>query len=255
MPKQKQKSKDKRQLSEANADGCILPLNLPDELMSRAATKCPILHNGGKSGERRGLRHIALNDLSRLTSKAILRDLKEEIQKQLIQGGITAPTRMSNVEWVLAGPNTRNKQCGQKHRDTPHKVPGYLTVLIFFGQRKERGYGSALIWRNSSNFMPDDLYIPNDNENYHNHARQLKKLDGDLGLTVNLKEYNCVVFDSRLILRLLRANGVLSVFVGSSYVSRGGHTQNATLKTTPLLWLELVLRSPPFSSFLLQSSL
>ena len=199
MLKQKQKSKDKRQLSEANADGCILPLNLPDELMSRAATKCPILHNGGKSGERRGLRHIALNDLSRLTSKAILRDLKEEIQKQLIQGGITAPTRMSNVEWVLAGPNTRNKQCGQKHRDTPHKVPGYLTVLIFFGQRKERGYGSALIWRNSTNFMPDDLYIPNDNGKYHNHARQLKKLDGDLGLTVNLKEYNCVVFDSRLI--------------------------------------------------------
>lgn len=199
MPKQKQKSKDKRQLSEANADGCILPLNLPDELMSRAATKCPILHNGGKSGERRGLRHIVLNDPSQLTSKAILRDLKEEIQKQLIQGGITAPTRMSNVEWVLAGPNTRNKQCGQKHRDTPHKVPGYLTVLIFFGQRKERGYGSALIWRNSTNFMPDDLYIPNDNGKYHNHARQLKKLDGDLGLTVNLKEYNCVVFDSRLI--------------------------------------------------------
>eukprot|EP00984_Skeletonema_dohrnii_P021249 scaffold10559_cov74-Skeletonema_dohrnii-CCMP3373.AAC.1 len=39
MLKQKQKSKDKRQ-SEANADGCILPLNLLDELMSRAATKC-----------------------------------------------------------------------------------------------------------------------------------------------------------------------------------------------------------------------
>jgi len=37
-------------------------------------------------------------------------------------------------------------------------------------------------------------------------------------------------------LRLLRADGVLSVFVGSSYVSRGGHTQNATLKTTLLLW-------------------
>ena len=202
MAKQKRTSKNERQLSLANAHGCIYQLNLPDELMKRIATKCPILRSGGKSGDHRGLRYIVLNDSSLLTSKHILGDLKKEIQKQLSQmekGGIYVPTMMSNIEWVLAAPNTRNTQCGQKHRDTPYKVPGYLTVLIFFGQRKQRGYGSALIWQNSSDFMPDDLYIPNDNKNYHNHTRKLKKLDGGMGLIVKVKEYNCVIFDSRLI--------------------------------------------------------
>ena len=56
-------------------------------------------------------------------------------------------------------------------------------------------------------------------------------------------------------LRLLSNYGVLAAFVWNSYLSRGGGSQNTVAKTTPLLWLELVLRSPPFSSFLLQSSL
>eukprot|EP00984_Skeletonema_dohrnii_P008527 scaffold3148_cov87-Skeletonema_dohrnii-CCMP3373.AAC.2 len=56
-------------------------------------------------------------------------------------------------------------------------------------------------------------------------------------------------------LRLLSDYGVWAAFVWNSYLSRGGGSPNAVAHTTPLLWLELVLRSPPFSSFLLQSSL
>jgi hypothetical protein len=202
MAKQKRTSKNKQQLSSANAHGCIYHLNLPRKLMKRTATKCPILHSGGKSGDRRGIRHIVLNDTFQLTSVSLLNDLKIEIQKQLSQmenGGITVSTKMSNIEWVLSAPNTRNNRCGQKHRDTFYRVPGYLTVLIFFGQRQEKGYGSAKIWRNSSDFMEEVIYIPNDGEKFHHHDRQLQKLDGGQGLKVNVKDYNCVIFDSRLI--------------------------------------------------------
>ena len=47
--------------------------------------------------------------------------------------------------------------------------------------------------------MQEVIYIPNDGEKFHHHDRQLKKLDGGQGLIVDVKEYNCVIFDSRLI--------------------------------------------------------
>ena len=191
-------ARQSRQSSPSDAaDGLYVELNLSDGLMRKTAMKCPAIRNGGKKGVNRGIRQIITNDTTRYTSRPLLQNIHKEVAEQLKQHGITVKTYMSNAEWVLAPTNGRSAKNGPTHRDTNQTQPGYLTVLLFFGDRKLRGYGGVKIWKNSQSFHPGHDSIGG--VEFNNVLRDLKKLDGGWGTIVNLKEFNCVVFDSRLI--------------------------------------------------------
>ena len=187
-----------------NADGLFLELNLEPQLMKRVAKNSPIIRNTGSGGNKRGSRYVVLNDTT-LTSKSLLEELRIKIEKKLStlddeERRITVGTSLSNAEWVVAAPNCRATGGGTKHRDISSQAAGYLTVLLFFGDRKSIGYGTARVWRNSADFLPEHTFIPNDRGVFLNHMRKLNKLDGGEfgGLQCNTREFNCAIFDSRL---------------------------------------------------------
>lgn len=181
------------------ADGLYTEFNLDNGLMREAASHCPVIKNTGKKGDNRDIRGILQNDTARFTSEPLLNQIHEEVAEHLRQHyGITAETFMSHEEWVLAPTNGRGFT-GQKHRDTTTTQPGILTVLLFFGDRKQqegRGYGGVKVWRNSQRLFQGHDSI---DHNIKNASRELRKHDGGWGKKANLKEFNCVVFDSRLI--------------------------------------------------------
>ena len=182
--------------SNFDADGCVYHLNLSDELMRKVAKKCPILSRDS-SGNNRNVRHIVQNKTKYLTSSELLDQLKGEIETQLSEmggGTATVSTTLSNAEWVLASPLSRARGRGKIHRDTKFtRKPGILTVLIFLDKRKEIGYGGVKVYKNSAGCYPDSDVIPEDKGVYKHY---LKKLGP--GSKINTKDFNCVVFDSRL---------------------------------------------------------
>ena len=187
-----------------NANGLFLELNLEPQLMKSVAKNSPIIRNTGSGGNNRGSRYVVLNESTTLTSKSLLEQVRIKIEKQLStlddeEKRITVGTSLSNAEWVVAAPNCRSTGGGTKHRDTSAQVAGYLTVLLFFGDRKSNGYGTARVWRNSADFLPGYTFIPNDEGVFLNHMRKLNQLDGQFGgLQCNTREFNCAIFDSRL---------------------------------------------------------
>ena len=183
------------------ADGLYVEFNLSDDLMRQTATKCPAIRSGGREGDKRGSRYVITNDTTQYTSHRLLQDIHKEVAEQLKQHGITVRTHMSNAEWVLAPTNGRTSN-GPTHRDIKRKQPGYLTVLLFFGDRKLQGspgYGGVKIWKNSQNFYPGHDSIRG--AEFRHVKRKLQSFDG---VIANLENFNCVVFDSRLIHESLR---------------------------------------------------
>ena len=182
------------------ADGLVAELRLSDDIRRKVAQQCPLLPNGGRSGDNRGIRYVVQNDTNKFTSRSLLQQIHQEVSAQLQQHGITVKSMMSHEEWVLAPTNGRS-QNGQKHRDTTCTQPGYLTVLLFFGDITQRGYGGVKIWRNSQHFLPkyDAILSANDSDEFQNATRKLRGLDRENGRIANLNVCNCVVFDSRLI--------------------------------------------------------
>ena len=189
--------------SRAKANGIIHQCNLSKKIMKKVAKSCPVIIGTGKSGHNRNIRKMAVNIAHELTSDAIFKELKEHLEKELKRVGITASTEVSNVEWVLALPNNRAKKGGVKHRDVYFQQPGYLTVLLFFGDRESKGYGTAKIWRNTQTFMKGHAYIDSDKGEFKNHMRKLMKFDeldegGGRGFLLSPGKFNCAIFDSRL---------------------------------------------------------
>ncbi len=189
--------------SRAKANGIIHQCNLSKELMKKVAKSCPVIIGTGKSGHNRNIRKMVANIADELTSDAVLEELKEELERKLKRMGITASTEVSNAEWVLALPNNRGKKGGVKHRDVHYKQPGYLTVLLFFGDRESKGYGTAKIWRNTQTFMKNHAYIDSDKGEFKNHMRKLNIFDeldegGGRGFLLSPGKFNCAIFDSRL---------------------------------------------------------
>lgn len=140
---------------------------------------------------------------AKLTSDDVMDKLRKELETKLKGWGITAETEVFNPEWSLARPNNRGMRGGVKHRDVYFKRPGYLTVLLFFGDRKSKGFGTVKIWRNSQKFLEEHAYIDSDKDEFKHHMRKLNKLDkmsegGGRGLLFSPGKYNCAIFDSRL---------------------------------------------------------
>ena len=189
--------------SMANANGFIHQCNLSKELRRKIAKSSPVIIGTGKSGHNRNVRHIVLN-IAQLTSDAILEELRIELQEELERRGITASTELSNAEWVVAAPNNRARGGGVKHRDVKNRQPGYMTVILFLGDRESDGYGTVKIWRNSQTFMEGHTFIPNDKGIFKNSKRKLGRLDeaekggGERGFDFCPQKFNCAIFDSRL---------------------------------------------------------
>ena len=189
--------------SMANANGFILQCNLSKELTRKIAKSSPVIIGSGKSGYNRNIRHIVLN-IAELTSDAILEELRIELQKKLKRRGITADTKLSNAEWVVAAPNNRARCGGVKHRDVKNRQPGYLTVILFLGDRESDGYGTVKIWRNSQTFLEGHTFIPNDKGIFKNSKRKLGRCDeaerggGECGFDFCPQKFNVAIFDSRL---------------------------------------------------------
>ena len=189
------------QRSREAANGLYAEFNLNNSLMWEAASCCPLILSGGRKGTNRCIRYIVQNDTTRFTSKTLLNKIHGEVADHLKEHyGITVKTSRSHEEWVLAPTNGRGSS-GQRHRDTRCQQPGILTVLLFFGDRKRRegsgSYGGVKVWRNSQ-----DLYRGRDGigeGEFKNSRRRLMDCDGETGKIANLQEFNCVVFDSRLI--------------------------------------------------------
>jgi hypothetical protein len=188
--------------SRAKANGFIHQCNVGKKIMKKVAKSCPVIIGTGKSGHNRNIRKFVANN-AELTSDAVFGELRKHLESKLKRLGITASTELSNGEWVLALPNNRGNTGGVKHRDVNFKQPGYLTVLLFFGDRKSKGYGSAKIWRNTQTFMKNHTFIDKDKGEFKNHMRELQKFDeleegGGRGLILSPDLFNCAIFDSRL---------------------------------------------------------
>ena len=176
-------------------DGLITHFNISDESINKLSERVPII---GES--YRSVRHIFTNDVNVYASKQLFHKVVEEIQNHLrVDCNIADEFRSSeNGNWVVAPTSSKLKarSSGDVHRDTTQKRPGYLTALIFLGKRKEDNYGDITIYANSQK-MNVHLRI------FKGNAKTILNRKAKNGIVpmekVKRVEFNCVVFDSRLI--------------------------------------------------------
>jgi len=153
-----------------------------------------------KGQKLRGPRQVFTNDTTKYASKSLFEDIVREINTHLkYKCKIDADFVSSDWgNWVLA-PRTNlcnSRHGGDTHRDTTSLEVGYLTVLILLGKREEDEYGGVTFYGNSQDIRPEvGTFLGNDK---HYLDRQI-----DAGVVteeeVRKMEYNCVVFDSRLL--------------------------------------------------------
>ena len=176
-------------------NGLITHFNISDEHINELSKRVPII------GERyRSVRHVFTNDVKKYAPKELFHEIVNEIKTHLRRDcNIDDEFKSSeNGNWVVAPRCTSSKarSSGDAHRDTTQKCPGYLTALILLGKRKEEHYGDITIYANSQE-MKLHLRIFNGNEKTNlNRAAKNGRVTKE---KVKRVEFNCVVFDSRLI--------------------------------------------------------
>lgn len=179
----------------SSGNGLITHFNISDESINELSKRVPII------GERyRSVRHVFTNDVKKYAPKELFRNIVNEIKTHLrCDCNIDDEFKSSeNGNWVVAPRCTSSKarSSGDAHRDTTQKCPGYLTALILLGKRKEEHYGDITIYANSQE-MKLHLRIFNGNEKTNlNRAADNGRVTKE---KVKRVEFNCVVFDSRLI--------------------------------------------------------
>ena len=176
-------------------NGLITHFNISDESINELSKRVPII------GERyRSVRHVFTNDVKKYAPKELFHKIVNEIKTHLRRDcNIDDEFKSSeNGNWVVAPRSTscKARSSGDAHRDTTQKCPGYLTALILLGKRKEEHYGDITIYANSQE-MKLHLRIFNGNEKTNlNRAADNGRVTKE---KVKRVEFNCVVFDSRLI--------------------------------------------------------
>ena len=179
----------------SSGNGLITHFNISDESINELSKRVPII------GERyRSVRHVFTNDVKKYAPKELFHEIVNEIKTHLRRDcNIDDEFKSSeNGNWVVAPRSTscKARSSGDAHRDTTQKCPGYLTALILLGKRKEEHYGDITIYANSQE-MKLHLRIFNGNEKTNlNRAADNGRVTKE---KVKREEFNCVVFDSRLI--------------------------------------------------------
>ncbi len=178
----------------SSGNGLITHFNISDESINELSKRVPII------GERyRSVRHVFTNDVKKYAPKELFHKIVNEIKTHLRDCNIDDEFKSSeNGNWVVAPRSTscKARRSGDAHRDTTQKCPGYLTALILLGKRKEEHYGDITIYANSQE-MKLHLRIFNGNEKTNlNRAADNGRVTKE---KVKREEFNCVVFDSRLI--------------------------------------------------------
>ena len=176
-------------------DGLITHFNISDESINELSKRVPII---GES--YRGVRHVITNDVNKYARKKLFHEIVNEINIHLkCDCNIDDEFKSSeNGNWVVAPTSTRCKarSSGDVHRDTTQKCPGYLTALIFLGKRKEEHYGDITIYANSQEMKPQLVIFKGNDKTTLNRAAY----NGIVTKTqVKRVEFNCIVFDSRLL--------------------------------------------------------
>lgn len=180
-------------------DGLIHHFNLDDDgdesIIHKLSQRAPHM----TSDTYRSIRHVFTNISDKHASDDLFKEIVEKIniilQKEC---NIDVNFHCREGAWVLAPPinKCKSQESGEVHRDISKDIPGYLTVLILLGKRAEEDYGGVTIYPGTQNFLPKvQTLVGND----------LKKLRSRVtegvftGEVINSIDYNCVVFDSRLI--------------------------------------------------------
>ena len=175
--------------------GLITHFNISDESINELSKRVPII---GES--YRGVRHVITNDVNKYAPKELFHEIVNEINIHLkCDCNIDDEFKSSeNGNWVVAPTSTRSKarSSGDVHRDTTQKCPGYLTALIFLGKRKEEHYGDITIYANSQEMKPQLVIFKGNDKTTLNRAA-----DNGIVTKTQVKrvEFNCIVFDSRLL--------------------------------------------------------
>lgn len=100
--------------------------------------------------------------------------------------------------WVLAPGTDRLKSrlAGPHHRDTDMQCSGYLTAIILLGDRADPKYGGVTIYRDSQQIKPTLLEFSENAKKF----LQTRIKNGEVTAeVVKRDEFNCFIFDSRLI--------------------------------------------------------
>jgi len=177
-------------------DGIITHFNISNKYIIKLSNNVPFM----KGEKYRGPRYVVTNDTAKYASESLFKDIVKEINTHLkYKCKIDADFVSSEWgSWVLAPPTNlcNSRHGGGIHRDTKSTEIGYLTVLILLGQRWEEEYGGVTFYANSQDIRPGVDNIKGNNKHYLD--RQI-----DAGVVteeeVRKMEYNCIVFDSRLL--------------------------------------------------------
>jgi len=176
-------------------NGLITHFNVSDESINELSKRVPII---GES--YRSVRHVFTNDVNKYAPKELFRKIVKEINNHLrCDCNIDDEFKSSeNGNWVVAPRSAwcKARSSGDVHRDTTQKCPGYLTALILLGKRKEKHYGDITIYANSQEMKPHLRIFNGNDKTTLNRAADNGRVTKE---QVKRVEFNCVVFDSRLI--------------------------------------------------------
>ena len=176
-------------------DGLLHHFLLDPSIIHDLSQLVPIM----TSEKYRSIRHVFTNIADKHASKELIDKIVKKINILLQQEcNIDVNFLCKEGAWVLAPPinKCKSQEGGEVHRDISKRIPGYLTVLIFLGKRADEDYGGVTYYPGTQNFLPKvQTFVGND----------LKKLQSRItqgefkGEVINSIDFNCVVFDSRLI--------------------------------------------------------
>lgn len=176
-------------------NGLITHFNISDDSINELSRRVPII------GENyRSVRHVFTNDVNKYAPMELFRKIVNEIKIHLrCHCNIDDEFKASEKgNWVIAPRSTfcKARRSGDAHRDTTQKCQGYLTALILLGKRKEEHYGDITIYANTQEMKLHVGIFNGNDKTTLNRAVDNGRVTKE---KVKRVEFNCVVFDSRLI--------------------------------------------------------
>ena len=176
-------------------DGLLTYCNISENSIQQLERKVPIL-----GMKLRGVRHIQKNDTQQYASRRLFQRIVAELIDHL-KSSCNINSRIVSSEcglWVLAPGTDRLKSFkeGPHHRDTEMQCSGYLTAIILLGDRADPKYGGVTIYRDSQQIKPTLLQFKENAKKF----LQTRIKNGEVTAeVVKREEFNCFIFDSRLI--------------------------------------------------------
>ena len=179
----------------ASFDGIITHFNISPHLIRELSKRVPLLGSSHCS-----VRRIIRNNPSLHASTPLVKAIVAEMVAHLKSSCKTKRHIKSSEsgEWILAPKSTRCKaqRAGPHHRDTTRKPAGYMTALIFLGNRMDSDYGDVTLYRGSQEIKPDRHTFTSNDKKFLERRVENGTVSKEL---VKREEFNCSIIDSRLV--------------------------------------------------------